>query len=402
MPDTWDGRWANPVFSLEERERRWSRVREMMAQHDLFALVCFPSTIGHDRGQAGARYLTQLGESSEEVTCVFPLEGEVTTWQLRPGVYPGSNWITDNRRAGREYGPAVAQRLKEAGLANQKVGVVGLTGGRYASVREPEGETNHSSFVYVREQFPDATFVSATDLLGEVRYTKSPEEIDFLRKGTNVAEAIFRAQVAESGPGVWERAVFAAMVGEAGRRLASFPFMIGWISGPFGNTYHRLEQPTFRILQPGDVMINEIEGRWGGYIAQIDTTISIGPAHQDLKNGQALAIESFNRVLAAMKPGVTIGELAQIGNVTGMNGRGEATLTLHGRGTGDDGPLLTSSSDNPEIRTTELREGCVFVVKPSAFVDGKGDHGRWGDSVVVTATGAERLGIRPQELVEVR
>ena len=49
----------------------------------------------------------------------------------------------------------------------------------------------------------------------------------------------------------------------------------------------------------------------------------------------------------------------------------------------------------------EIREGCSFVVKPSTSVDGKPDYGRWGDTVVVTARGAERLGTRPQELVEI-
>ena len=107
MPDTWDGRWANAMFSMAERDRRWNGVREAMAREGLFALVCLPSTINHDRGQASARWLTQLGENSEEVTCVFPLEGEVATWQLRPGVYPGSAWITDNRPGGTQAPPVV-------------------------------------------------------------------------------------------------------------------------------------------------------------------------------------------------------------------------------------------------------------------------------------------------------
>jgi hypothetical protein len=75
------------VFSLAERKRRWGVVRAAMAREGIFALVCFPSTINHDRGQASARHLTQLGENSEEVTCVFPLEGEVTT--LGPAEEPG-------------------------------------------------------------------------------------------------------------------------------------------------------------------------------------------------------------------------------------------------------------------------------------------------------------------------
>ena len=90
------------------------------------------------------------------------------------------------------------------------------------------------------------------------------------------------------------------------------------------------------------MLLIEIEGRWGGYVAQIDETFSIGPAHQDLKDGMELAWESFNRVFEAMRPGVTVGELTQAGDLTAMNGRGKARLLMHGRGTGDDGPLLTN------------------------------------------------------------
>ena len=82
-----------------------------------------------------------------------------------------------------------------------------------------------------------------------------------------------------------------------------------------------------------------------------------------------------------------------------MNGRGEANLTMHGRGTGDDGPLVTTRI-TPEMRARELPEGSCFIVKPSAAVDGKADYGHWGDVVVVRKNGAERLGTRQPQLYE--
>ena len=126
---------------------------------------------------------------------------------------------------------------------------------------------------------------------------------------------------------------------------------------------------------------------------------SIGPAHQDLKDGIKLAWESYNRVFDAMKPGVTVGELLEAGKVTGMNGRGEAGLTLHGRGLGDDGPLVTGRI-TPELLAVEMKENCCMIIKPSAKVDGKVDYGHWGEGVVIRSRGAERLGTRKQELHE--
>ena len=179
----------------------------------------------------------------------------------------------------------------------------------------------------------------------------------------------------------------------------SFTPMFGWISGPLGDTYHRLEQPSFRKLALGDVLSFEIEGRWGGYVAQIDQTFSIGPAQQDLRDGMKLAIDAFNRVLERLKPGVAVRELVEVARMSGMNGRAVTFLTMHGRGTGDEGPGLFGNPAE-EVKDVIVKEGCCFVVKPATSVDGKPDYGRWGDSVVVTSRGAERLGARSQELYE--
>jgi Xaa-Pro aminopeptidase len=101
-----------------------------------------------------------------------------------------------------------------------------------------------------------------------------------------------------------------------------------------------------------------------------------------------------------MKPGVKVSELMELAERTGLvGGRVRTGLGMHGRGTGNDGPLLVARRpEPPEVRDLVLEEGCCFNVKPSAGIDDVDDYMRWGDSVVVTATGAERLGTRPKEL----
>jgi len=46
-----------------------------------------------------------------------------------------------------------------------------------------------------------------------------------------------------------------------------------------------------------------------------------------------------------------------------------------------------------------IEVGCSFVVKPYTY-DTNRELARWGDTVAVTATGAERLGTRPKTLPE--
>jgi Xaa-Pro dipeptidase len=402
MPDNWSPEWSNAVFSIEERDRRWGRVRDMMRRDGIDLIVCLPCTNSHDRGNADARYLTQLGENSDETTVAFPIEGRVDAWHTRGGVWPSSNWLehgvlpAPRGTGGRTIVDWVKQHSQ---FERATIGIAGLTSSLLGHVRETEGEVNWQSVDIIKRELPNARIVSATDLLGEARYVKSAEEIEFIRKGTEVAEATVQAVVQHARPGVRERHVFAQMLFANADAGGSFQPMFGWISGPLGNTYHRVEQPSFRTFQAGDVLSIEIEGRWGGHVAQIDQTFSIGTAHSDLKEGIKLAFESFDRVFEAMKPGATFGKLIEAGNVSGMGGRGEASLTMHGRGNGDDGPLVTTRI-TPEMRALQLKEGSVMIIKPSARVDGKPDYGHWGEVVVVRANGAERLGTRPQTLYE--
>jgi Xaa-Pro aminopeptidase len=387
------------VFSLAERERRWARVRALMARDGIDVLACLPCTNNHDRGQQDVRYLTQLGENSDEVTVLFPLEGGVTAWLSRGGVWPASNWFTDIRSGSRGSGAKhVIARLQEAGFERGTIGIPGLRGGMLAHVRQPEGEVSWQSVERIKEAFPRATIVSATDLLGEARYVKSEEEIDFLRQGTEVAERTLSAVLEHARAGVVEREVFGWMLQANAAAGGSFPPMIGWISGSLGNTYHRLEQPSFRRLAAGDVLVLEIEGRWAGYTAQVDQLFSIGPAPQDLKDGMKLAIESYDRAFDALRPGVTVAQVVEAAEVRGMNDRGVATLLMHGRGTGDDGPLVTGRPLSPEVLAHEIPENCCLVLKPGASVDGRPEFGRWGETVVVRKGGAERLGTRHPEL----
>jgi len=398
----WSPEWSNAVFSLAERDARWTKVRRLMARDGIDVIVCMPCTNSHDRGQADPRYLTQLGENSDEVTAAFPIEGEVTAWHSRGGVWPSSNWFADVRSTLRGTGGGTVVNWLKENPRYQKgtIAIAGMDCSVLAHVRTAEGEVNWQSVEILKKSYPNAKIVSATPVLGEARWQKSAEEIEFIRKGTEVAEVTQDAIRDSARAGVSERHVFAEMMYANAEAGGSFTPMFGWATGPLGRAYHRVEQPSFRKFQKGDVFNIEIEGRWGGYIAQIDQTIMIGPATQDLKDAFKMSIEAFDRVCEKMKPGVTMRELIATGTITGMGGRAHTGLGMHGRGTGDDGPLLVADRLEPnEVLDLPVAEGCSFVVKPSTIVEGVADFSKWGDSVVVTKRGAERLGTRAKELL---
>src|SRR5688572_24846177 len=85
--------WSVPEFSLAERDRRWGRVRELMAAAGVDAIVGIANTGLFERNQSDVRYLTQLGRCFEEVSVVFPLEGEVTAVMRTGGHTLADNWL---------------------------------------------------------------------------------------------------------------------------------------------------------------------------------------------------------------------------------------------------------------------------------------------------------------------
>jgi Xaa-Pro aminopeptidase len=116
--------------------------------------------------------------------------------------------------------------------------------------------------------------------------------------------------------------------------------------------------------------------------------------------------EIFNRVRESLKPGITVGQLAELTRKVGAEAApksgpaagAKGELTMHGRGAGDDGPIITSNARSPQQLGVALRENMVFICKPSAITaDGKSIC-TWGDTVVVTSNGGLRLGKRPHDL----
>ena len=387
-----------PSFSIEERDARWSRVRELMRRDGLDCIIGLGGVGQHNRNQADVKYLTHIGHCNEEVGVAFPIEGDVAAFTNPPAFWPTGNWIGKTLPPRGGWARALASWLHEHGFDKAKVGVIGLTPGTLSVVRQPDGFVPHGAMLKLQQALPNVTFVNATDVLGEARYVKSQAEVDFLRRGTAVAEKAMHAMVQTAGTGVFEPLVMGSMLQASLAAGGTLPLMLGWYSGPFGGAYHRIEEPTHRHIDSGDYLMVEIEGRWAGYVGQIDQSMTIGAVPDWAADAHKVAVDCFLRVFEKMKPGVAVGELRQAAKSIEQTRDAAGDLILHGRGLGDDGPLaLPMDPPDSPVDRVELREGNVFLIKPNTTYKGQRDTGHVGDTVVVTASGAERLGTRPIE-----
>jgi Xaa-Pro aminopeptidase len=394
-----------PRFSLAERDRRWRAVRDAMRRERLDVIVT-PQNTGHSMDyQANTRYLTHVGGGGDsDIAGVFPLEGEVTAiaTSAAPRWPNVQEWSKDVREARRNYGRVIVERLKELGVERGRIGITGL--GDIEGTRTPEGTILYGTWKQIREGFPHSELVDATSILAEIRYVKSPEEIDVLTKSMEIVELAYQAEIKAARPGAKDWDVWAATQCALMMNGSEMPVHCNWVSGK--NVVRTLTRPSMRILEKGDLIINEIEANWTGYRSQGVQPVFVevaDPVHLELIKIQR---EVFKRVLESLKPGVTVGQLAELTQKAGTEAapksgpaaNAKAELTMHGRGAGDDGPIITSHAHSPKQLSVALRENMVFICKPSAITaDGKSIC-TWGDTVVVTAGGGRRLGKRPHDL----
>jgi len=399
-----------PRFSLAERDRRWAAVRAEMARAEVDVLVGSNNTGHWDHWQSDIRYLTQIGGHSVDAAMVFPRVGEPTGFAIND-LYWGiaaPYWLTDLRPTGWRWGAALGARLQELthelGKEDLTIAITGLSG----VLRAPEGVVPWGTVEQIKALLPKARIVNGTDICRYPRYVKSAEELAMLQHSVDLIEAMVEAMRASARPGVKESVVYANMIQALIAGGGEIPTMLSWLSGPWGKLSRRLTIATERVLQPGDAIQNEIEGRYAGYTGQQDQPLFLGPIPSEVQDMFKWQLEAVDAAMEVLAPGHTFQEVIDAArNASKASDKYVTSLTLHGRGLGDDWPLVVYSGPTGgtgDLMDREIQENTAFVVKPSAAPKDstyRGESITWADTVRVTATGAQRMGKRPRGLISV-
>ena len=390
-----------PKFTDAERQRRWSRVRELMRRDQIDAIIGFPNQGHWDQFQADTRYLTHIGGHQTEVAVVFPLTGEVTAfvrgnnevewWRI------AQDWVREIRASRRSWGEPVIERMKELKLDGGRIGISGLSG----LLRAPEGTVVTGILEKVRRAFPAARFENATELLQEARAVKGTEEIAWIERAAEILDRVAAAILAKAKPGVMETDMVATIWQTIIANGGDYPSMTHWGAGTGVPWACRIAP--HRALQAGDMINTELEAKYGGYIAQTVQAASLGKIPTDLKDAFDISVRVFKELVEFMKPGVSFRAIVRLyQKLVRDSGHRSKGMLLHGRGIGEDRPQITGEIDGDTYNSATytkhldlpLVEGNVFVLKPGAMPDDAPDSIRCGDTIVIEKSGARRLGKR--------
>ncbi|HLH21253.1 MAG TPA: M24 family metallopeptidase [Chloroflexota bacterium] len=395
-------------YSLAERDRRWQAVRANAAQAGfdaIFVPLCVDPrnlnlSLESSHGvRSDCRYLTQM----ENAAFILPTDGRPPVVVNESG--RGNAWLPEVRPVARgmrgSWAGAMADALLDLGLERARIGVSGLGRGKVTHTRAPDGVVNHSAYAEVLRRLPHATFADATDVVGFARYVKGDEEIACLRRGALICEAGIAKMIEVARPGLDEAVFYARIMGrllELGSEYYNVALTMGQIDEPL---VRYIDPPIGRRLRPMQLITNEVDAVWGGLVAQENQPVLLGPIPDAWQPVIALHEEMFAAGLERMRPGTLFGDFIDFINGYGQQRGLASDLLMHGRGVGNDGPLLTPRDRGDRIRDVPIVENNVFVFKPFAMSADRRIQFVWGGNVLVTARGGERLAFRPHGLVSI-
>jgi Xaa-Pro dipeptidase len=389
-------RERDDFVSWPRDDAKLDRVRALMAEHDLDALVV--------RAPDNVLYLSNYWPMKGYDLVVFPREGEPTLIALEPQAEDAARtaWTGDIRLFKgydeRDTRPPPARALELAREAVQTRGFerVGLelTLGTQAADRmvgEPTTYTHEFFHAF------GAGIADATPLLSRARALKTEQEIERMRIANEIAAAAMEHVKANLRPGVreseaaalWQGHVHGEGTGREDVELA-LGFALVW-SGPGIRTFTATGD---RPVQEHEPTLFEIwvcaDGYWCDHTKNVCPE-TLSPRYDDLLDA---LLEVYKAAIDHLRPGASLPELDRLIrkgiDEAGYPGQPSHPVA-HGVGARAHEPPYAHQAGDGTIE-----EGMVLAIEPGCYWE-EGGGLRLEDNFLVTPAGAEKLSPYPDD-----
>jgi Xaa-Pro aminopeptidase len=381
------------------REHRLSRVRRMLDEFDLGAVLLFETS--------NIRYATatQIGYwafNKGERWAVVTREGRPKVWDFGsaakahrlqlPDLYDTENSVGGNTGLQGAIGPETGLHdravreikgfLEDAGVAEQKLGV-------------DMAETA----VLLALQDAGLSVVDGQQAMMRAREIKSEAEIVLLTQACAMVDGVYQDIFEMLKPGVRESDV----VGMAHARLfemgSEFVEAINSIAGERCSPHPHVFSD--RLIRPGDQAYFDIIHVFNGYRTCYYRTFVVGRATQAQHDAFKQSREWMDAAIELVKPGTTTDQIAKVwpeAHEFGFEDEMDAFGLQFGHGVGvglHERPIISrlNSLETP----VEIQEGMLFALETYApAADGR-SAARIEEEVVVTADGCKVITLFPCE-----
>lgn len=370
--------------TLSERDQRLLRTRAAMRDAGLDALLVAGK--GHWwTGRGYLRYFTDFHLWGHDGLLCIPSDDEpflvLSSYAVAEKI-AARGWVTECD--GDVYlAPRVVEKMHAKGIVAGKVGIAGLR--HILSV---------GNYEILRQGLPSVDFVSADDLLDQVRAVRSPLEISQIGDLWTLSKTAMERFVAVLEPGRSQRelAAEASRVALAGGARDILVFV--------GETPGDINPPLDCPVRCDDIVRFHMEicgesGHW--------SEITVNCAYRTPTDLEIRLMESelvaFAAICRQAKPGVRLSELAETFAATMVDHGwrlGEPTVAFDFHGQGMDTierPWHAAQTPWGQSQDWVLQAGMTFSYHPKRRVT---PSVAWGtginEDILITETGAVRLG----------
>ena len=369
-------------FARSEYEARLKQAQDLMAAHDLSALLL--TTEAEIRYFTG--FLTRFWESpSRPWYLVLPAAGlPIAVIPSIGAALMGQTWVSDIRtwRAPVPMDDGVSlltDTLNEVAGA----GRIGLPSGPETYLRTPQDDWQRITAGL------KGTVVSDGGITARLRAVKSDAEIAKIETACTIAGRAFARvpQIAQQG-----RALSAVFRDFQGLLLAEGADWVPYLAGGAGpGGYGDVISPASdQPLKGGDVLMLDTGAVFDGYFCDYDRNFAVGHASQVARDAHARLIDAVDAAADIARPGTTAAQVfhAMDKIVTGGAGGSDAGRLGHGLGMQLTEGLSLIASDH-----TVLAPGMVITLEPGIDT-GNGRMMVHEEDIAITETGCRFLSPR--------
>ena len=368
--------------ALVDFERRWKRVRNLMRQHDVAAVVI--SENGRSRYLTGyQRYFTATHVPPVHAVVVTLYDGPFLLLPAHVVLGPGEHrakqivplGFGEDARAS-----AIGALLRNAGAAKDRVAVEF----GFLSVRYLDKLAAH---------MPDAALIDVEPIMSSATMIKFPDEIAILREAARLVDEGVAAAVAKCVRGASELDIAARASARMLKLGAEFINHMTVRAGSHASG--NFPFPTQRRLADGECVQIDIGCVVGGYVSDTNRTVVVGRASADQKALFEVGQRMLEAAIEAVRPGVSASMVYKaafgVAERAGMEARVSIPFAGHGIGLSlQEPPFIDASA------TTILQPGMVLALEPGVYAEGVGGS-RPEEMILVTDTGCEVLTKFPRD-----
>ncbi len=302
-------------FPPEEYQRRLERVRKLMRKENIDALLL--TTEVNLRYLAGLVNCFWIATMRDDLQAgIIPVDEEAGCTLLLPDhlCYGSaqSSWITDRRAwpqfsAGKLPGPVevIAQCLAEKSLDRARIGIERGADSRLGM--------SPAYFEHLLSTLPHCEFVDCDGLLLEARKIKSPLEIKYIRRASEITCEGMKAGLEMIREGISEIEIGKSIVQRWGEVSDDFsssrPWFLFIYSSPYRSQWFDCGPTDYR-LQKGNYVVLDIGFCYRGYWADMYRTACIGNPGKTLKTFYEASQEGNFAGIGRIAPGIPAKEIA--------------------------------------------------------------------------------------------